>query len=471
MKTVPLVSRSPRIVWPSVLAVGLTAFSALTLRADDDSAETIKALRQRLEELDAKVRNLERKAGQDESPAEKAKPAPTVSIGQNGFVLGSADSNFVVRLKGVLQLDSRTFFDDNPSSSGNDGFLLRRARPIIEGTVFRDFDFQFVPDFAGSSAQIFDAWLNYRYRPELQLKLGKFKTPVGLEQLQSDPNVSFNERSLVTDLVPNRDLGVQLWGDVYGGVFSYALGIFNGVGDGRSTSNLDIDDNKSGAARLFLQPFKHTGIAPLQGLGFGVGGSYSEISSNAAGLPNNNGYATDGQQLFFAYTNGTVANGTQWRISPQASWYYGPVGLLGEYAISHQRVSRGLLARDIENRAWQVAGQWVLTGEDASFGNIVPRHPFDPRAGHWGAWQIVARYARLDVDDAAFPLFANPATSASSAEAWSVGLNWWLNRNVRILSSYSHTQFSGGGGPGTSPPATVTHQPEHALFTRVQLAF
>jgi len=53
-----------------------------------------------------------------------------------------------------------------------------RARPILEGTVFRDFDFQFVPDFGGSSVQIFDANLNYRYRPELQLKAGKFKEEI-----------------------------------------------------------------------------------------------------------------------------------------------------------------------------------------------------------------------------------------------------------------------------------------------------
>src|SRR5207244_10680653 len=122
----------------------------------------------------------------------------TVSIGQNVFAFSSADTNFVLKIRGVLQVDSRTFLDDNPNATGNDGFLLRRARPIIEGTVFRDFDFQFIPDFGGNSTQIFDAWLNYRYRPGLQLKLGKFKSPIGLEQLQADVNLSFNERSLVT---------------------------------------------------------------------------------------------------------------------------------------------------------------------------------------------------------------------------------------------------------------------------------
>ena len=59
-----------------------------------------------------------------------------------------------------------------------------------------------MPDFAGRTAQIFDAYLNYRYAPWLQLRAGKFKLPVGLEQLQSDPVTSFNERALPTALSP-----------------------------------------------------------------------------------------------------------------------------------------------------------------------------------------------------------------------------------------------------------------------------
>jgi len=90
---------------------------------------------------------------------------------------------------------------------GNDSILLRRARPILSGTVFRDFDFLFVPEFGGgtpgasSSAttpSIYDAYVNYRYSPAFQIQAGKFKAPVGLEQLQADVNISFNERSLVT---------------------------------------------------------------------------------------------------------------------------------------------------------------------------------------------------------------------------------------------------------------------------------
>jgi phosphate-selective porin OprO/OprP len=143
--------------------------------------------------------------------------------------------------------------------------------------------------------------------------------------------------------------------------------------------------------------------------------------------------------------------------------------LLAEYVISDQEVRnvpRGLTAR-LQNTAWQVSGGWVLTGEDASFAGVTPKRPFDPKNGKWGAFQVVGRYAELDVDDDTFPNFANPATSASAAKSWAAGLNWYLNRNVRFNLSYSHTKFDGGNGSS----ATVTKQPEQVLFTRVQLAF
>jgi phosphate-selective porin OprO/OprP len=119
-----------------------------------------------------------------------------------------------------------------------------------------------------------------------------------------------------------------------------------------------------------------------------------------------------------------------------------------------------------------VSASWVLTGEDASFSGVTPKRPFDPREGKWGAIQLVGRYAELDVDNDAFSGFANPDASASAAQAWSVGLNWYLNRNIRANANYSRTVFTdGGASTASSAPAAVTRQPEEVFFTRLQLAF
>lgn len=458
-----------------IIATLITGAILTSKTATAQSPEAdVNALVQRLQELEQKVKILERKGELDkEAAAEKAKTIPTLSIGATGLQASSADTNFTFALHGLLQVDTRTFFDDG-GIQGNNSFLIRRARPIFSGTVFRDFDFMFNPDFGGSAVQIFDAYLNYRNAPWLQVRVGKFKTPVGLEYLQSDQVTLFNERALPTALVPGRDVGFQIWGDINGGVVSYAAGIFNGVGDGRSSGNTDFDDGKEFAGRLFTQPFKKSTVDSLRGLGFGVGGSWGDYSLiSATGLPNGNGYVTDGQQQFFAYNATTSADGEHWRVAPQGYYYVGPFSLLGEYTIAAQKVRQTAAPFQsalLRNTGWQVSAGWVLTGEEATFTGVTPRNAFDPRAGKWGAFQIVGRYSELDVDDAAFPIFANPA-SATAAQAWALGLNWYLNKNLTIKTSYSRTTFDGGGGVGATAPAIVTRQPEQVFFTRAQLSF
>ncbi|HEV2692559.1 MAG TPA: porin [Verrucomicrobiae bacterium] len=463
-----------------VTTLALTGLASTAFGVEVSDAD-LAALKQQLADLDQKVRVLEREREIDTDAATTAaKAAPKLSLGQNGFSFSSGDSNFVAQLHGVVQFDSRSFFSDG-NLNGNDGFLIRRARPIFTGTVFRDFDFNFTPDFGGSTVQIVDAFLNYRYSPWLQVQAGKFKSPVGLEQLQSDPYTMFNERSIATDLVPNRDLGIELKGDIAGGFASYALGVFNGGTDYNGTTvNAPFQDDKSVAGRLCFQPWKNSTVNALKGLSFGVGGSYiidHPATNSVTGLTP--GYTTDGQQKFFGYNTGVNGNGQGWRISPQASYYYGPLGLMAEYVISDTEAKRSAAIAtksvDVQNTAWEVTGSWVLTGEDASYNGVTPLHPFDPRINQWGAFQLVARYAGLDIDSDVFSgtsvtQLADPTKNASGAQAWSVGLNWYLNKNVRANLSYSHTAFDTFGASKIAA-GNVGAQPESVIFSRLQLAF
>lgn len=475
--------------------LALPVFAANAEAANSTDAEEIAALKKEIQALEEKVNRLEQNQSQAQPsvqvgsvgqkirvPARQseldqdaavaaAKTQPNLSLGANGFVLSSADSNFAAQLHGWVQADSRAFFHDG-GLNGNDGFLLRRARPVFTGTVFRDFDFNFTPDFGGNTVQIVDAYLNYRYSAALQLEAGKFKSPVGLEQLQSDIYTPFNERSLATDLVPYRDLGILLHGNLFDGAVSYALGLVNGDTDLNTTTvNAPFQDDKAFTGRVFFQPWKNSDVNALRALGFGVSGGYlanhPQTSSSTGLTP---GYTTDGQQKFFTFNSGVNANGAGWRISPQAYYYYGPFSLLGEYVISDQQVASVTKSANLHNTAWEISGGWILTGEDASYNGVTPRHPFDPRTGQWGAWQLVARYAALDVDGQAFTDgFASSTKSAVGANAWSVGLNWYLNKNLRANLSFSHTDFN--GFTGRPVPGVVPAQPENVLFSRMQLAF
>ena len=455
----------------------LTVLAGATLIGNAaDPAERLSDLEKRYEALEQKYKVLERKLElQQEAAGEKSKTSASLSAGASGFTFRSADTNFVFKLRGLLQVDSRTYLDDGDIGN-NDTFAIRRARPIFEGTVFKYFDFLLQPDFAPSTPALRDAYLNFRYIPELQLRAGKMKTPVGLELWQSGTATHFVERSLVSDLLPGRDVGFMLHGEVwqgaeadtrklgFTGVLNYSLGAFNGVGDGRNSSNVDFDDEKSGAARLFLHPFLKTGIEPLKGLGLGVAGSYGNVEGGE-GLPSS--YQTEGLQSFFNYRSGAnfVADGNLWRISPQGYYYWGPFGLMGEYVLSSQNVRATNTFANIHNRAWHVSASYVLTGEDNGFRGVTPRNNFDPREGHWGALQLVARYSQLELDDEIFPTFADPTTSAERATAWGVGLNWYLNRNIRASGNFIRTDFKGG------EEGRVTAQDENVFLTRLQLAF
>src|SRR5688572_20508494 len=251
---------------PAILVGGLAAAPSLFA---DEAADTIKDLRKHIEELDQKVRILERKTELDkEASTEKAKTAASVSAGANGFSLRSADTNFVLKLRGYIQADARFYADDHSAGNANDTFLLRRVRPILEGTVFEKYDFRLMLDFgsgvtasAANDAYVQDAYVNARFLPQFQIQAGKFKEPVDLERLQSGANLLFVERGYPTQLAPNRDVGLQIQGDFDGApgssLFSYAVGAFNGVADGGSGDIETADDEKDVAARIFAHPFKN----------------------------------------------------------------------------------------------------------------------------------------------------------------------------------------------------------------------
>jgi phosphate-selective porin OprO/OprP len=429
---------------------------------------------QRLEQLEQEVRILKRQRELDNeatgATAELAKKTPILQVDDKGFGFKSADGNFALRLRGQIKADSRFYLDDKAKAFA-DTFTLSSARIRVDGTVFRDFEFSIQPEFGSGTTTLLDAYLEWKQWSWLKVRAGKFKQPLGLERLQTDVDNSFTSLGLPSALMPNRDIGLQIGGDVVDGVFSYAVGVFNGVVDG-SSSDGDNGDDKDVAARIFVHPFKKTDIELLQGLGVGVAASYG-IQRGSTNVTNLASYRTAaGQNTFFSYrsgTGGTFVTGSRTRLSPQGYYYFGRFGLLGEYVISEQDVRRDVRQDTLRNQAWQVAGSFLLTDDKASYKSVSPKKPFSPKDGQWGAWELVARFGEFDVDDDAFTggaaSFANLATAASKATAWTVGLNWYLNKNVRAYLDYEETAFDSGAAGGKD------RDTERVVFTRAQVSF
>jgi len=258
-----------------------------------------------------------------------------------------------------------------------------------------------------------------------------------------------------------REVGAQLGGSVLANTISYSAGYFNGAPDG-SNGNFVWRTSNEGAARIFLQPFLASKIAPLQGIGVGLAGSFANEHGT---LPS---YKTIGQNSFFKY-NKASAGGQHNRITPQAWYYAGPLGIITEYTKSSQEVVSGKdVIRRLANEGWQAAGSLFLTGEKNSYkGTIQPKYSFEPNRGirYFGAWELVGRVSALRVDPSAFPLFADPRKSAQAASEWVVGVNWLPNRYLKIMNDYAHTNFD-----MASRTATPLHS-ENVIMTCIQLAF
>jgi phosphate-selective porin OprO and OprP len=385
-------------------------------------------------------------------------PQP-VSVSSSGLWFSTSGGADTLHVHGYIQGDDR-MFSSNLTGEPLDTFLFRRIRPLFEGTVLNAIDYRFMPDFGQNNPQIQEAFMEWRTFPFAKLRLGKFKEPIGLEVLKSDRELTFAERSLASDLVPLRYMGAQLGGSILANTIAYELGYFNGSNDG-SNGNFQWIAGNEFAGRMFLQPFAKTRVGFIRQFGFGIAGSSSNQSGAIPGLK------TVGQSTFFKYSSKTLAKGQHDRIVPQAYYYAGPFGVLSEYAISSQDVANKKNTTDVRNEAWQVAASVMLTGEKNGYTGIRPRNSFEPARGfrHLGALELAFRFSQLRIDENAFPLFANPKTAAQQAEEHGIGVNWYLNRFVKLTTDYEHTTFR------MALRSAIPRHNEDVLLNRVQLAF
>ena len=495
--------RTPRLA--SKLLAGASAALLLAATGSDASElsdlrdrldaqqKQIEALQRRLQERDAaptdtqadatleaqqqQIKVLHRKLEiQDEANAAAVASTAVVKASSTGFSVQSADGKNSIKLRGNFAFDGR-WFTDSVTPQTADTWLFRRVRPYIEGTLGSIYDFRFMPDFGGGKAIVVDAYAAARLQPWAVITAGKFKGPVGLERLQPDQYNRFLELGLPSVLVPNRDLGVQFAGELGKGVVAYQLGVFNGTTDGVSSdANASPDAGNDGRkhvdARVFVQPFVNSDNFALRGLGVGVGGSAGHTRGSVAAslLPT---YRTPAQQSLFAYSTGTFASGDLQRISPQAYYYYGRFGLLGEYVEVKEDVTRvnGAVTRSdtLKHDAWQIQFATFLTGEDESYAAFTPSSNFAIGKPGWGALELALRYHQLSLDDATFTgganAFANAATAPRKATAIGVGLNWYFTQTVKWQLNYEVTSFDGGAAAGRD------RDDEEAILTRVALTF
>lgn len=389
-----------------------------------------------------------------------------IIAGSNGFGVASADGAYAFRFRGIVQFDNRLFFDDSTPASQNK-FILRRLRPTFEGTLASIYNFRFTPELGGgdassSSVSLMDAWFSATPYKGFGIKFGKFVSPTALEP---GNDVSFVESSLVNNLLPNRDIGIEAFGSLFDDVLHYRAGVFNGARNNSSAFNQDINGgNKSFACRLTLNPFIKQADSDLKGLSFSLGSRYGFNSGgNNIALTN---YRTPGQQTLLNW-GALQAGGSSLQLNPAIEWYPGkPYSAVVEFALENQRIlNPGNGQRfDIINTAWRVNAGYVLTGEARTPRGVKPDKPFDWGGSNWGALEFVARIGGIHLDIALF----NPGdgnlsrnSNASGAITYGIGLNWYLTDNLLVRTNLQNTDFKDYNDRGN----------ELNWFTRFQLSW
>lgn len=412
---------------------------------------------QKLQQLQEQVDQLARKL---QATDEKNKSTAKVSADLTGFTIQSSDRNFLLKIGADLQADSRMNVAEG-SGSAVDSIVLRRIRPTFSGTVFQYVDYFFRPDFGMGSTIIYDAYVELKYFSRFKLRAGKFKPGVGLERLQSDDDTSFVERGFPTLLVPSRDIGYQLSGDIVDRRMNYSVGVFNGVPD-NSLSDSAVSNHRDYTARLFFTPFQPDEGA-FSGLGFGFGSSFGSVDGE--GLPS---FKSFGQNSFFPFASGVTEAGHRTRLAPGAYYYLGPFGLFTEYGLTEEGLQKNGVRRDVAFRAWQVAGSYLLTGEVKKFTSPTPLRNFDPANHGWGAVELALRMGEFNAEEGVYNYgFASAATTPRVAREVVGGVNWYLNRLVRLSMDYGRTNFGGGG----TLQAGGNRPTEKALIFRIQINF
>jgi len=147
-------------------------------------------------------------------------------------------------------------------------------------------------------------------------------------------------------------------------------------------------------------------------------------------------------------STGALANVSGAQVySVEAAATYGPLYFQGEYFwFNVQRdASTGLPpfgAPNLKFDGGYAEASYVLTGEthtynsgNAAYNGIVPTNPFSLASGGWGAWEIAGRVSRIDLND---QLATAAGVAGGQQTVFTAGLNWYANRNVRLMFNYLH---------------------------------
>jgi phosphate-selective porin OprO and OprP len=410
---------------------------------------------------------------------------------KDGFALRTADRKNELRLQGSVQLDSRFYGGD---SVAPDSFDIRRARLDFNAKLY-DYIAIRIQAALEDNPYIRNAFIDIGARETFHVRIGQMKVPFSSQWLTLDNQVDFTERGSAEPVYPFFDRGILIWGGLAKQKVYYNLGVYTGAGVDLDYTKGDIDDTKDVAARLFIQPFRG-GTKALEGFYFAVAGTYGLSSVPTRRYETRGLMAANFESQIWRWRTEQVIGSdgrntdqiagdidSRTRVGAEVTYKRGPFAISAEWArvdwdnvaIYHdfytgaKRLKHELvMTRDGGTGNLSIWASYFLTGEEKALDNFgwrqpTPKNPFGPGLPGKGAWEVLARFSATETDSlmfdtakvrgftaADFPAAAPPTPGAGNSvtaqvldgatkvlEA-SLGLNWTMNYNFRILCTYTY---------------------------------
>lgn len=430
-------------------AMALTAAPALA----NEPASTEAQLEQRVVELEAQLESvmsqMQSNATSQTTLEARIAEFQTSAAGDalsahwnNGIRMDSADGNFKFKIGGRIQSDWATFDADSDveTAFGADDFQtateFRRARLYVAGTVYGNVGFKAQYDFAGGDADFKDVYMTLDHPCVGLITVGHHYEPFGREVQTSSKNITFMERSLVAQLAPGRSTGVSV-ANSFGDNWNWRVGAFR-------PSNSYGDDNRNmGAGEWGL-----TGRIDGQlwsddngSLSGGLSGSYRNEPEgvNAVGLSDE--LATvgirGGSHMLPSLSGAVVVDGETKLWGADLAYLRGPWHAMAEYAAADVNAAGG--SADLD--AWAAQVGYFITGEtrgwkNGDYSRTAPAGNYGD-GDNTGAVEVAVRYDTTDLDDG--------AVAGVEMDQWTLGVNWYLNPNTRVMINYGEADYDGIG--------------------------
>jgi phosphate-selective porin OprO/OprP len=381
--------------------------------------------------------------------AAKSKAAKVVD--KNGALsLSSADGKSSIALAGRIQLDSRHYSDgDGRGDLSSDGFDIRRAYLGVSGTLGKYYDYKIVanlanPDTATPSkgSQMDEAFFGINYWKEASFRFGQQKMPFSLEEQTSSRFTDFQERSLLNKMVPGKEMGVQIHGVFSNGIF-YGAAISSGEGLNKRETN--TGDSNDVIGRI--------GINIAEAMGNKDDVYHVAIAGSTGNQGNSLSVAYNPEDGGTVFTS-TGITGNRDRFGLEGAVAMGPVKLQSEYMrVDYNKITSRIgsnqIGSDADHDGYYASASWMITGEKyagsykgGKFDRITPKSNFNPddisKGG--GAWEVGARYSKIDQTGLGGGVGSSTATHINEANAYTLGLKWIPTAYVRVLLNYVDTE-------------------------------